>query len=386
MSYITEFEVAGLVGRRGLYREKLNRDVNVFFGVNGSGKTSLLKILHAAMLNETRPILGIAFTTATVGIFADQDRREYRSSLKKPKDVAERFEAEFAADALRWHPDVIRHGLLLREDAAWSVKPERKGQQRGWAHRYLPTSRLYAGADLAAGRNRDIRERIPSEEELETVLAEFLDRLWASYSARILGAAKRIQESGLNNILRSVLARRPAKLGSELNPEEAYRRAVSFLGDTAGKLLGTAEEFQRRFAEDPHMQIVIAQITNIDEQVEQLTVPRNRLQDLIKDMFAGPKEVTFTDNAIDVRSPERTPIRLASLSSGEKQLLRILLETMSAGESSIIIDEPEISMHVDWQKRLVAAMRQLNPKCQIIMATHSPEIMAELEDDKIFRL
>ncbi|HWW60634.1 MAG TPA: AAA family ATPase [Thermoanaerobaculia bacterium] len=134
------------------------------------------------------------------------------------------------------------------------------------------------------------------------------------------------------------------------------------------------------------MQVVISHIMQIDAQVEALTIPRTRLQELIKSLFSGPKTVTFTDNAIDVRVSNDQPIKLASLSSGEKQLLRILLETLSAGNSTIIIDEPEISMHVDWQKRLVSAMRRLNPACQIIMATHSPEIMADLPDSQIFQL
>jgi predicted ATP-dependent endonuclease of OLD family len=64
----------------------------------------------------------------------------------------------------------------------------------------------------------------------------------------------------------------------------------------------------------------------------------------------------------------------------------IFLETFLAGDNPILIDEPEMSMHIDWQTELVSAIRQLNPKAQLILATHSPEIMAEVADDKVFRL
>jgi predicted ATP-dependent endonuclease of OLD family len=57
-----------------------------------------------------------------------------------------------------------------------------------------------------------------------------------------------------------------------------------------------------------------------------------------------------------------------------------------AGESSLLIDEPEISMHIDWQQELISAMTTLNSSAQIILATHSPEIMADVDDDRIFRL
>lgn len=79
-------------------------------------------------------------------------------------------------------------------------------------------------------------------------------------------------------------------------------------------------------------------------------------------------------------------IALPFLSSGEKQLLFLLIETLVANVNTILIDEPELSMHVDWQKTLVRSMQLLNPNAQIILATHSPEIMADIPDDKIFRL
>jgi predicted ATP-dependent endonuclease of OLD family len=57
-----------------------------------------------------------------------------------------------------------------------------------------------------------------------------------------------------------------------------------------------------------------------------------------------------------------------------------------AGSNSFVIDEPELSMHIDWQHRLLSSLQQLNPAMQLVAATHSPEIMADLPDDKIFRL
>ena len=47
-------------------------------------------------------------------------------------------------------------------------------------------------------------------------------------------------------------------------------------------------------------------------------------------------------------------IPLEALSSGEKQLLQLLLECLAAGANPILIDEPELSLHVDWQTDLLA--------------------------------
>lgn len=73
------------------------------------------------------------------------------------------------------------------------------------------------------------------------------------------------------------------------------------------------------------------------------------------------------------------------LSSGEKQLLLILLKTFLKEEKPfiMIMDEPEISLHVEWQELLIDAILQLNKNCQIILSTHSPSIFAKGWGDKL---
>lgn len=67
------------------------------------------------------------------------------------------------------------------------------------------------------------------------------------------------------------------------------------------------------------------------------------------------------------------------LSAGEKQLLLILLTVfMQENRPGVLImDEPEISLHVDWQKRLLEVIRDINPNCQVIVATHSPMVIMD---------
>ena len=67
------------------------------------------------------------------------------------------------------------------------------------------------------------------------------------------------------------------------------------------------------------------------------------------------------------------------LSSGEKQFLIIMLTVLlqRKEESILIMDEPEISMHLDWQRSLLNNIKALNPNCQIILATHSPGVIMD---------
>ena len=99
----------------------------------------------------------------------------------------------------------------------------------------------------------------------------------------------------------------------------------------------------------------------------------------------GRKKINFEPREITVQVNDDN-VPLSALSSGEKQMLRILIECLAAGESAVLIDEPELSLHVDWQRRLVDCMHIVNPDCQLILATHSPEVMAEIPDNRIFQL
>ena len=81
----------------------------------------------------------------------------------------------------------------------------------------------------------------------------------------------------------------------------------------------------------------------------------------------------------------RIEIPVERLSAGEKQIL-LLLFTLFLREQQptvLLLDEPEISLHIEWQDRLVGLLHELNENCQIILTTHSPNIFADGWDDKL---
>lgn len=81
----------------------------------------------------------------------------------------------------------------------------------------------------------------------------------------------------------------------------------------------------------------------------------------------------FTDGA--------TSHGLRALSSGERQVISLIYAaTHMSGQQLVLIDEPEISLHVDWQRRLLKSMSDQLQDRQIIAATHSPVIGADYEE------
>jgi predicted ATPase len=65
------------------------------------------------------------------------------------------------------------------------------------------------------------------------------------------------------------------------------------------------------------------------------------------------------------------------LSSGEKQLLILLAEALLREASPVVYvaDEPELSLHVEWQEKLITSLVELAQNLQVLVATHSPDIV-----------
>jgi len=363
MSHIIEFSIAGLVGNNKIYSQKLNKDINVFFGLNGSGKTSLLKILHSAMSDDTEILKNVPFKNAAVKLYSTQANKIFTRTIKQVNGGGKQREA-------------------FLNDLVWKTKPNIP-KFIGLPHKHLPPSRLYLGGKLW----RSLKS--VSEEELERRFADFLQALWAHYSANTLTIIRKAQEKGITNILKAMLSTKnqQPKLAPKIDPETAYKRVSAFLKRQEGAvadILGAPKAFKKRYLAEPHIQSVVSDLNEIEQEIEQALTPHQKLAQLMQNLLSGNKEVQFNEQTIEVKTHEGIHIGLHSLSSGEKQLILILLETFLAGENSILIDEPEISMHIDWQQQLINVMTQLNSSAQIILATHSPEIMADVDDDRIF--
>lgn len=126
-----------------------------------------------------------------------------------------------------------------------------------------------------------------------------------------------------------------------------------------------------------------------NKESEKILEPVNKYISCLQ-RFMEDKEFSFSDNSgelhIDLKPiiskgkgkelVGRKSISYNSLSSGEKQLLILLTQTLLQENKKyvFIADEPELSLHIDWQHKIIGAIRELNPNAQIIVATHSPEI------------
>ena len=113
------------------------------------------------------------------------------------------------------------------------------------------------------------------------------------------------------------------------------------------------------------------------DAAQHLSQSKTRFQDMVDDLFEETgKKIVRTENEIRFSQIGETLVPY-QLSSGEKQMLAILLTVLVEDQQPYVLfmDEPEVSLHIEWQKRLIELIMELNPNAQIILTTHSPAVI-----------
>jgi predicted ATPase len=120
---------------------------------------------------------------------------------------------------------------------------------------------------------------------------------------------------------------------------------------------------------------------NVNDKRDELLQPFSVLSKLVANVLKYKEGIKLdgfnigegTFNAIDSRL----------LSSGEQQMLSFLCYNAFYENSIIFIDEPELSLHADWQRRLFPNLMKQQSSNQFIVATHSPFIYSKYSDKEI---
>lgn len=126
--------------------------------------------------------------------------------------------------------------------------------------------------------------------------------------------------------------------------------------------------------------------TTSPEKALEVSSRINDFFEIINKLFSNTNKKTAIDSTNNlIFKNNNDTIQLDQLSAGEKQLLLILFKVflMNKEPYVLLMDEPEISLHISWQQSLIEIIRTLNPNCQLIIATHSPSIFGKGWGDKI---
>jgi ABC-type glutathione transport system ATPase component len=164
--------------------------------------------------------------------------------------------------------------------------------------------------------------------------------------------------------------------------DNSIKQALSALsGSFTGSLLDIQLYHLQRKYLDYQVNIgnrIIEQLQggNMDA-AQQLSQKKKRFQDIVDELYADTgKSIIRTENEIRFTQIGEQ-LKPYQLSSGEKQMLIILLTVLVEDDQPYVLfmDEPEVSLHIEWQKRLIDLILELNPNVQIILTTHSPAVV-----------
>lgn len=174
------------------------------------------------------------------------------------------------------------------------------------------------------------------------------------------------------------------RLHERIGPYSALGLSPSFDAEQLiGELRRVSSAAERSLARqvlEPYLNGIRARL----DALEEVQTLMNKLIDNVERFYAHKRLRITVRDGLEILLHGDQQLPLGSLSSGEKQLLLMLCETIIARDqaSLFMIDEPEISLNVKWQRTLLDTLLGFvkDAKTQFIMATHSIELLSKYRD------
>ena len=346
---------------------EFNENLNVITGRNGSGKTTLLKLIwYLISGNLERIISEISFQS--VSIETDSFSLSIQVESDKGKFFCE-FPDESPIDAnfripLRRTDDERIHRLNVRIARTMHSSlffPTFRRIEGGFTR----FSRYVIADDSVRYRSEQFRRRYG--EGATEMLQEAMSRLSTEVSVY---DHKFIASISTHDIV-ELLTEKYADVSSKTNELHVT----------------LSEEITQKISETNPLENATPVLKDIQNRVEQVTKKRDSLLRPFSVLGERIREI-FQYEGIRVTTgitlgEAKEAIESDKLSAGEKQMLSFLCYNTFSENAAIFIDEPELSLHVDWQRLLLPTLLEQETGNQFFIATHSPFIYTEYPEKEI---
>jgi len=408
---------------------------NILHGINGSGKTTVLNIINAILNVEIDTIKAIRFAKATLLLKGEQGQRTItveKGSIESERDSeiyyrigkekrTQVIDGEFTRFDVYTHYKMERSGRMVPLETP--VKMEHREElvekigrliQMRWlsVHRYeLRSFRKERGRRQPKLIDAKLEELISQFRDYQLVLEARESQVAREFQHNI--AATMLCEPTLDKIKTSKIKKLDIK-----SEAERLTRAFKEVGFDDNEIKGRIKEHVDKLASSAKKYVewienrgdididdlvavglinrtrrILDLATELEEKKRKIFWLRTKFIDHCNSFFHDKRLILDESGKLQcqiIRSGKKKPpkgeiMTLEGLSSGEKQLLILFIEALVQDNSECvyITDEPELSLHVEWQEKLLETIRDLNQNCQIIVATHSPDIVGPYKDKLI---
>ena len=394
---------------------ELNPGVNIIIGKNGTGKTTFMNILHAVLTVDINAIASNDFKSVTAFLFHGGKKRTVKAT-KIDDDSSPYPMVEYLISRKKYS---VR--LVSSDDPRMAMHFRRRILSES-SELCQALSDLVSLSSLSVYRLRnsddyEIRDRSVTKlvAPVDYRLKELMQRL-THYQLELSQRARQIATKLQSDVLTSILydekesivmdhlhdfdketeKNRLNAAYKQLNVNDSgVKKKIIFHVNAVHKQVALLAELKDNPTVDNDLleridlrslealrksRKIIEMSLAAEEETTTIYSQINKFLSIARD-FIKEKEFDF-DNGDFVASTKQGQLDLSNLSSGEKQLIILLTEALLQKEEPCIFlaDEPELSLHIEWQRKIIPAIARLNPNAQIIVATHSPEVASKFSD------
>jgi predicted ATP-binding protein involved in virulence len=140
--------------------------------------------------------------------------------------------------------------------------------------------------------------------------------------------------------------------------------------------------------QDPTLRVLPVYVTDVERKLsvfDDIAAKIDLLKHTVNNRFTYKKISIDKEKGFVFRTDEGQPLNPSHLSSGEQHMLVLFSELLFRVESNslVMIDEPEISLHVTWQKQFLRDLQGVTELASfdVLIATHSPQIISDRWDE-----
>lgn len=352
---------------------KFNEDLNIITGANGSGKTTLLKLLWYLISGHLEQILAeIPFHSIVI----QTDLFTLSMERVKPDQVMLDYSFGKEEGASEFIVIDAETGRINGKDVDWVNALEKRIARTTNRSLFFPTFRRIEG-----GFSRIRTDADDSTMRFVTSASEMLQISMSRFSSEASANEHKFIASISTEDISELLTQKYADIYEEINNQQS-------------ELL---ENISDKVSKNPeNVPDVLEAIQKVNNEREQLSKPFSVLSELSRKILRYDAiRVTHGETTDGITLGEgrdgitvgeaKNAISSDKLSSGEKQMLSFLCYNAFSENTPIFIDEPELSLHVDWQGLLLPTLLEQATTNQFFVATHSPFIYT-MYPDKEFML
>jgi predicted ATP-binding protein involved in virulence len=324
---------------------KFEPDLNLLTGKNGSSKTTILKLIW--FLNAGRVA---SLVQEIVFEYAELTTSNFKIAVKID-DNNDKIFITFNDD----NPWSLNKQDL--RDIEFRMHPRYRKRFYDIQKKSIPTVFFPTFRRIEGGFSMDNHNPRFHSDSLKDAMNEFSERL-SSHNQKFVASIS-------TDDIVLLLSREYAEVNSKINKMQK-EKSDSII----------AKIKNRTKDETSILNDIQSDIEGMENERSSLFNPFTILSDLITTIFQHKgihlSNLTFGDVSDSVASEK--------LSAGEKQMLSFICYNIFTKNSTIFIDEPELSLHPDWQRTLVPTLLNQGNSNQFFMATHSPFIYSKYAD------